>query len=538
MSLDRRFNVLDQSWIPVIGPRGPEVVGVRDALVRAGELELATPNPLEWTGVLRQLLLPIVIDSLGVPEDDEDWVERWNVGAFDSDKLDAYLDEHADRFNLFDRERPFAQVGGLEALSGDTRPCSLLLAATPTGNNVPLFAGRDEGDAPALPPAAAARALLATLCWDTAAIKTGARGDPRAKAGKTTGNPTGPLGQLGLVVPAGRTLFETIIFSIPIWAGGIDVGDSPWWRREPPSAAWEARPARGVLDQLTWQSRRILLIPEDDDDDGLVVRRVIVAAGDRLSHIDKDIEPHTVWRQVDNPKAGDPSHRPVRHQSGRALWRGLPGLLAVGSAAGLNSESKVQAPAALAQIGRLRGEGLLPPELPLDVVSIGVEYGNQSAVVENTMADRIPLPLVALDDETVRDLLIMVVTQADDARTALNFLANDLRRSLGAEPVPRDKSQRPGDQLLFGLDALVRRLLAGAQREPGRVSEGYDAWLISARATTLAAAQPVLDAMPPDAFLGRVDMRSDLCLAIAEQKFNKRVREIFPRPAAVATVTS
>jgi len=127
------------------------------------------------------------------------------VGGGQSGRRDAraYLDRHAERFDLFHPDFPFAQVAGLHTVKDETKPVSLLLPAVATGNNVPLFSARTEADPPALTPAEAARALLAAQCWDTAAIKSGAAGDPQVKYGKTTGNPTGPLGQLGVVVPWG-----------------------------------------------------------------------------------------------------------------------------------------------------------------------------------------------------------------------------------------------------------------------------------------------------------------------------------------------
>src|SRR5205814_2537703 len=104
---------------------------------------------------------------------------------------------------------------------------------------------------------------------------------------------------------------------------------------------------------------------------------------DRLTDILQE-EPHTAWKYL--AKAG---HQvPVRHVAGRAAWRGLEPLLAVGDGPG-----PVTSTDRLRQIGHLRVEGYLPEDLPLQVLTVGVEYGTQSAAVEDVIADHIPLPI-------------------------------------------------------------------------------------------------------------------------------------------------
>jgi CRISPR system Cascade subunit CasA len=200
-------------------------------------------------------------------------MSRWQRGEFAREPFDAYLDERAARFDLFHPARPFAQVAGLRTAKDETKPVSLLVPRLAAGNNVPIFSARTESDPPALTPAQAARALLAAHCWDTAAIKSGAFDDPAAKAGKTTGNPTGPLGQLGVIVPVGATLFHTLLLNLPILPQGLEPKDRPQWQADDPAtSAWSARSAAGLLDPLTWQARRIRLVPERDRRDGRCTR--------------------------------------------------------------------------------------------------------------------------------------------------------------------------------------------------------------------------------------------------------------------------
>lgn len=534
------FNLVDEPWIPVVtGGRRVEV-NLRDALVDAHRLDgLAVDDPLEAVAVLRQVLLPVVMDALGASRDREEWAQRWDAGAFPRDRIEAYLAEHTHRFNLFDPVRPFAQVAGLRTAKDETKPVSLLIPRLASGNNVPLFSARTENDPPALAPAQAARALLAAHCWDTAAIKSGAADDPQMKAGKTTGNPTGPLGQLGVTVPIGATLFHTLLLNTRILPQGVHPVDRPQWRAEVPAGhTWRTRGALGLLDLLTWQSRRVRLIVESDAaaPGGVVVRQVVLTAGDRLGASVHNVEPHTAWRQVEKPKADEPPSRPVRHQPGRSAWRGLEALLATSAP----TSDRVSAPPLLTQLAGLRSEGYVLEDLPLRVLTVGVRYGNQSAVIEDVMVDDIPLPVVALtENSAVRDVVLAVARQAEDLRIAANRLGDDLRAAVGVEKMPWDKGQRLGDVLIHRFTPTVRRLLAGLQREPHKAEHAELAWRIEARRLAWEVADPILSAAGPSMFLGREpDQRFGPRLATAEASFRRALNNTLGRPESGSAGTA
>ncbi|MCM3884612.1 type I-E CRISPR-associated protein Cse1/CasA [Frankia sp. R82] len=534
-----------EPWIEVVDDGHVREVGLQEALVGADRLAgLAVVDPLETVAVLRQVLVPIVMDAVGVPEDRAAWARWFARGRFDdadAARIGDYLDAHADRFDLFDGRRPFAQVAGLRTAKDETKPVSLLLSRLASGNNVPLFSARTESDPPSLSPAAAARALLAAQCWDTAAIKSGAADDPQVKAGKTTGNPTGPLGQLGVVVPMGATLFDTLMLNLPIIPlGARRSDDHPQWKSPTPAdMSWQVRPARGMLDLLTWQARRIRLIPQVDASvpGGVVVRRVVLCAGDRLTGPFYDLEPHAGWRQVEKPKKGDPPVRPVRHQPGRAAWRGLAGLLAVHGP----TAERLSAPAQMQQVADLQADGAVPDDFPLRVLTVGVSYGTQSAVVDDVIVDEIPLPVVGLAaDSQVRYTLLQVAEQAEALRIAANRLGDDLRAACGAAKLPWDRGQRLGDLLIHRLTPVVRRLLAGLQHHPEAFEQAEDAWRIVARRLAWEVADPVLSAAGPETFLGRdPDQRFGPRLAVAEASFRRSLHAILgPAPTGISPSAS
>lgn len=234
------FSLNDDPWLllpPAAGgPAGERPL--KTALLDAHEFgDLVVEIPTQRAAVFRQVLLPVVLDALGRPADEREWMSWFSKGRWSQEQrrtLEAYLDAHHALFDLFDPAQPFGQVVGLCTAKGETKNAGLIVATAATGNNVPLFASRTEGDAFSLTPAQAMHWLVHTQCWDTAAIKTGAVGDPKAKAGKTTGNPTGPLGQMGVTLLVGTTLFETLLLNLPVGAPPTS-SDLPQWRRREPS---------------------------------------------------------------------------------------------------------------------------------------------------------------------------------------------------------------------------------------------------------------------------------------------------------------
>lgn len=277
------MDLIHDEWVPVAKAGSSVAVSLEEALVGAHELDgLAEPVATVRAALLRHVLLAVVIDAFDVPRTPEEWGARWAAGCFDGNCLRDYLQLHRDRFQLFDGKAPFGQVAGFTAANGEEKPPSALVPNVAAGgNSVPLFSAFTAADAPGLSPVDALRWTLYLQCWDTAGIKTGAQGDPQAKGGKTTGNPVAPLGRLGVVVPIGRNLFETLMLNTPIVADGLHPDDAPHWRSPVQIPEWSKRAPKGLLDNLTWQARRVRLVPEEIDG-RVVVRSVVITGGDRL----------------------------------------------------------------------------------------------------------------------------------------------------------------------------------------------------------------------------------------------------------------
>ena len=482
------YSLDKEPWVGVIEIGGARHgVSLREAIVDAHRLRGVDPGDPLLAAALYRLLLALVVDVEGGWANPRDWEARWRAGAFSAEVFDEYFSRHHERFDLFHPHHPFFQVAGLEATSGELKPVSNLDLMRATGNNVPLFASSVESSPSVVTAAEAAGQLLVIQGFDTAAIKTGMRGDPAAKAGKTTGNPTGPLGSMGVVIPLGRSLFESLLLNLPRARFHDAAVDLPAWRREP-DPSWQTRMPTGVVDLLTWQSRRVRLEPTEDH---RAVRAVLVGAGDRLESM-PDFEPNTSWvTQKASAKAG--AVRPSRFRSGHAAWRSLAKVL--GGAA------ESEAPIALRNCV---SADWLSYDYPLSVLCVGVEYGNQSAVIENVIADSIPLAWLAVtadDDGYVREQLVEVTAEAEHLRVALNGLASDLRRSQGAESVPWDKGRHPGDEFIAQLDAPTLDFLTRVRDEPDSVDGARLDWEQTAYRLVMAAADAELDGASTRTFL-------------------------------------
>lgn len=507
-------------------------------------VDLVWEVPTMQPAVLRQLLLPIFVDALGSPPTLPDWERRFKRGHLDDSeqgRLATYFEKWSHRFDLFHPERPFAQVADLHTDKKATKVAALLVATEPTGNNVPLFGSRAEADALALTVDAAARWLMHTHCWDVGAIKTGAVGDPESKGGKTSGNPKGPLGELGVVLPVGTTLYETLLLNTQV--GVQDRLGTPQWRRDRDDPSWAGGPKwsaayipDGLLDVWTLQSRRIRLFATEIDG-ATVIDRVIVAAGDRLRGGPPEWEPHTFWelnektKKTSNPRP----KQPLRHVPGQAVWQGIQALLALEADA-----SKVCTSELIDQVRALEKSGLLQASYPLRVQITGIEYGSKSAVIEDLIHDMIPLPIAALRSRgAAYDVVVEAAAQAERLAAALNRLSADLRHAVGATPVPWGKGQCPGDQLLYSLDPLIRRLLAGVHADADdaeKLEAGQLAWETLAHRATWRTAEPLFD-LPASAFSGRIvtdkktEKQYSYKLGLAAHTFAGALRRILPYAA-------
>ncbi|MGH2966462.1 MAG: type I-E CRISPR-associated protein Cse1/CasA [Solirubrobacterales bacterium] len=404
------FDLLAAPWIPVLRPDGsPEMVGLRDALLRASDiLAIDDSSPLA-TVALHRLLLAIVHRAHDGPRGVDAWEAIWAARAFDRGWVLTYLQRVTDRFDLFDAAHPFGQVAGLPtALAKSVAVLTHEIASE--RNSALLF---DHTTEAALTPAEAARALLACQLYAPGGLITGHPADPKRSA------QAGPLTGTATFLVRGRTLFETLCLNLvrydpadaaPITGSGPD---GPSWERDEPLQPGPT-PVRGYLDALTRLSRSILLIP-DRTGDRNVVRRVVLLRGEERPM-------GTAWRYLVEPvfcayrrnaqartDAEEP-WIPLRFEPARSLWRDSTTLLVAAPNRATVRPAILDWIATLARqgVGHLRRDRVMP----LDAIGLTMAPGRASKPYL-WRAEHLPVSPALLEDRDAQDVLVRAVAYAE-----------------------------------------------------------------------------------------------------------------------------
>ncbi|OIV39179.1 type I-E CRISPR-associated protein Cse1/CasA [Mangrovactinospora gilvigrisea] len=443
------FNLVREPWLPVqLSVDGSEVeLSLRELFLRAGELRRIVGDvPTQELALLR-LALAVIYDALKGPEDFDAWADLWESPDPFGAVVD-YLDHNAERFELFDDERPFFQVAGLRTEKNELAPLSRIVADVPTGSA--LFSMRRPG-VDRLPYAEAARWLVHAHAFDTSGIKSALYGDARGKAGKVYPLGVGSLGLLGGVFAEGGTLRETLLLNlVPFesayrstgYADRID-DDLPVWRRERPLDAGPRDPRAGgpepagLRDLYTWQTRRIRLVAVDG-----AVTGVVLGYGDPLAQESPWLlEPMSAWRRSavqEKKRQRAVFYTPQRHDPRRSAWRGIEALLPARGSAGDNGGA--EAPERLRSrivrwLTEVSTEYEIDPGRLLRLRTVGILYGTQQSVIDEMVDDSVVLPVVTLhaENRTFGAAAIDAVREAVDAVSALGHLASHLALSSGSE---------------------------------------------------------------------------------------------------------
>lgn len=414
------FNLVDEPWVPCIMPNGTlQELSLRDVLAHAHTLrELGGETPLV-NAALYRLLLAVVhhVFGPGPGETPDSWADLWERGAWDSARLDAYWAKWRHRFDLFDPEHPFYQR---EHPKASPKSVISLIYELASGNNPAFFDHHTEEVGATLSPAEAARAVITAQAF-------GLGGLSPVSGERFT---DGPAARGITFLVKGDTLFQTLMLNLlpypdtETFAHHTKDRDCPAWAMEDPF-----QPDRGIpfgyLDYLTWQNRRILLLPECDAEGRVVVRTMKLGPGLRLDASVMDPLKH----YHGSPKTG---WRVLRFQEDRALWRD--------SAAVLNVQAQKQV-----DYSPGKGEEVNHPPRPLVWLAVLIEAGiagltrqqtrrllalgmaNDQAKVEFYRREELPLPLALLEDRNLAKHLEIALGKAENvsqqSQEALRTLA-------------------------------------------------------------------------------------------------------------------
>lgn len=351
------FDLLTRPWLPVVTSQGPARMPLREALERAHETQLAAQPP-EHAALLRLLLA--LYAAADRPADQEQWDAAWRAPALDTDRIGAYLDAHADRFDLFSSDRPFWQSAHVTEATQDVR--GLDVAAWSSG--APQFAQHLLREPAPVDAADAAVGLVMLQAWHPGGIRTGHPADPATRAGKVYGSKPGPLSTMTHLRITAACLKDELLLNCP--PGIREAGDAPVWERDSSTAPMHKREAAGPLDWWTWPTRRVRLFA----DDAGRVSGIALHDGDR----------------PDSPDQSAARFDPGAALTGRgtrlAVADGAGHLLPWAPATLLDTRADTGTCAVLDHVTAAAERGTLPPDLRVEAAVLRAEHttGHRAAL--------------------------------------------------------------------------------------------------------------------------------------------------------------
>lgn len=414
------FNLIDQPWIGAIDSTGQRrEYSLRELLLQSPKLRtLYDDSPLVIAAQLR-MILALLHRSLEGPQTRSEWKALWQMKSFDGNKLERYFQTWHQRFDLFDTQHPFYQIADVQ-VDEPAKPISTLLPELATGNNATLFNHTTDDTEVALSCSQAARTLIAAQTFGLAGPC-----NPKLKLYFTDGTAARGI----IFLAEGETLFETLLLNLieypaerPISSGPQDL---PAWEMENAYTPEREIPF-GYLDYLTWQNRRIKLIPEQTNN-GVVVRRMFLTPGLRLDVRMLDRDPMKHYR-IDEKRG----YISLRFQEERALWRDSATLLQ------LNATDR-QVPSNFSWLGQLV-DGRAPVLNRAQTVRyMALGMASDQAKIEFFRNEHMPLPLAYFDDSKL-------VQRLSDAVKAAENVASELWKATGTLAscllVPEEGSNR------------------------------------------------------------------------------------------------
>jgi CRISPR system Cascade subunit CasA len=309
------------------------------------------------------------------------------------------LERWTSRFDLFDAAHPFYQAPSLDFQYAV--PISKLAPELTSGNNPTLFDHSIDQAVLGIPPATAARWLVAHQGFAVGGLVSLEKGqDPKLYKSADAG----PLAKGAFALLKGHNLFETLMLNLHRYSPAdsepfsFDAEkDVPAWERDDETRACDRR-LDGLVDLLTWQSRRIRLRQETDDRGRILIRAAVIMKGNQFPDGFSRHGKETMLAFESNPKA-KPRQDPwpaLAFREDRALWRDS---LSLFESARPNQarEPAWRRPKTLNWISDLASEAKLNKEavVPLDLMGLCTDR----AKVLFWRHERLPLMLQYLDNQ-------------------------------------------------------------------------------------------------------------------------------------------
>jgi len=451
------FNLVTEPWIPCRDTNGNYLdLSLEKLFLEAHDLrELATMEPPVTVAVLRLLLAlshRITNPDPG-PYTLKNWKDTYKKQQFDQEDTHRYFNRWQNRFDLFDTEAPFYQSPSLNpTIKPDNakyfRPISLIEIGRASGNNTTVWDHTCDNDERSLPPAEAARRLLAIQGFHLGGTVTREAGD------KVRSSQAAPLTRSLFVHPTGANLFETLLLNLapPTPKSEKQREDLCAWEGPPllnPVPALNSTKEErkiipgptGILDYLTWQARRILLHPIDSSGrvDKIILMRGRNFPEDWSNDDRRDLEPYVPF--LPDKTRG---YRTLEFKEDKALWRDSQALFSYAeepySHTVKHDTGNVKhdtRPEILKRLSNLLGSEALPEDHNYSLHAYGV--GSNQAKYLFWRHEQLPLPTMLLD------------TKADE------------NEALGALETALQKAEKTGEVLQKIIDNLFKEAASNSK---------------------------------------------------------------------------
>lgn len=393
----RRFNLIDEPWIPVRFPDGLRAeLGVRDTLLRAKNIAVIEDASPLVVASLHRFLLAVLYRALQGPTD-IDQAKGWFKAGLPADKITVYLAQWRDRFWLFDETQPFGQIPDFEPKTW--RAWTALAAEHNADNAKVLFDHIDVTRPDAVPASAAARWLLATQTFSVSAGKS-----------ELSHTGTAPSATAAMALPLGRNLEDTLLLNLVPQNRAVFALDLPLWERAADSLtslkAGTERVIGGIADRYTWRTRSIRL---RSDEAGKVS---VLAFASGVENASKDaIDPMLAY-EIKKERGKQPI--PFRE---RGLWRDFDSLLPDDARL---APGVIEHATALTRFARER--------FPQSVMVLGL--ANNKAKIEYWRMERFALPQALLGERAIRTEIRQLLGDAEDTQKALWLACRRFARDL------------------------------------------------------------------------------------------------------------
>jgi CRISPR system Cascade subunit CasA len=386
-----------------------------DTIAMAHELRgVQGDSPLE-TGSLYRLLLAVIHSVLRGPKSKRAWEELWQAKQFDMSRFDSYFKTWHSRFDLFDKERPFYQFMGDDMVE---KSALLLPHGMSTANE--LFEHQMVVETKPIGFSQSARMLLVGQYFGLGGL---------VYPGKPNLTRSPLINGVSFLVE-GDNLFETLLLNClqyaqhtPLPTLGVD---EPTWEMEKPFKS--RNEPNGYLDYLTWQNRKVLLIP----DETMRVKAMKIMRGLDLG---KDLEdPFKLYLKKDT------GWKFLPFTKERSLWRDSHTLFR-------RNDSNIHPPKTVEWLALLLEEtDCLKSSQIYRYMALGAGVHYKDAKIYFYRHESMPLPLAYFlkGREDLVSKLNDVMTRTEHVKSSLNKAAFSLARNL-ISPTAEEKHGRQPD---------------------------------------------------------------------------------------------